>query len=85
MADVIAPPTAPASGGFMAAIRGVPAFYRAVVAEMRKVTWPEVADVRRATLAIIVFVLLLGLVIWLLDVALQGLLVRLIPSLFVGR
>jgi preprotein translocase SecE subunit len=84
MADVIAPPTAPA-GGFMAAIRGIPAFYRSVVAEMRKVTWPEVADVRRATLAIIVFVLLLGLVIWLLDVALQGLLVRLIPSLFVGR
>jgi preprotein translocase SecE subunit len=68
----------------MAAIRGIPAFYRSVVAEMRKVTWPEVADVRRATLAIIVFVLLLGLVIWLLDVALQGLLVRLIPSLFVG-
>ena len=85
MADVIAPSTAPASGGgFMAAIRGIPAFYRSVVAEMRKVTWPEVADVRRATLAIIVFVLLLGLVIWLLDVALQGLLVRLIPSLFVG-
>jgi preprotein translocase SecE subunit len=87
MADVIAPPTAPASraAGIMAAIRGIPAFYRSVVAEMRKVTWPEVADVRRATLAIIVFVLLLGLVIWLLDVALQGLLVRLIPSLFVGR
>jgi preprotein translocase SecE subunit len=68
----------------MAAIRGIPAFYRSVVAEMRKVTWPEPADVRRATIAIIVFVLLLGLVIWLLDVALQGLLVRLIPSLFVG-
>jgi hypothetical protein len=32
-----------------------------------------------------VFVLLLGLVIWALDVALQGILVRLIPSLFAGR
>ena len=52
---------------------------------MGKVTWPEIPDVRRATIAIIVFVLILGLVIWLLDVALQGLLVRVIPSLFTGR
>ncbi|MBC8645848.1 MAG: preprotein translocase subunit SecE [Thermoanaerobaculia bacterium] len=63
-------------------MRGIPSFYRAVRAEMGKVTWPEFPDVRRATIAIIVFVLLLGLFIWLLDVALQGLLVRVIPSLF---
>ena len=68
-----------------AAARGVPAFYRAVVAEMRKVTWPEFVDVRRATVAIIVFVLLLGLMIYLLDLVLQGLLGNLIPSLVVGR
>ena len=84
MADVVAPPTAP-ENRTVAAVRGIPSFYQAVMAEMRKVTWPEIADVRRATIAIIVFVLLLGLVIWLLDVALQGLLVRLIPSLFTGR
>ena len=60
-------------------------FYHDVLAEMKKVTWPELPDVRRATIAIIVFVLLLGLVIWILDVALQGLLVRVIPSLFAGR
>jgi preprotein translocase SecE subunit len=84
MADVIAPPTA--SGNKLVAWgRATASFYRAVKAEMSKVTWPEVADVRRATIAIIVFVLLLGLVIWLLDVALQGLLVRVIPSLFGGR
>jgi preprotein translocase SecE subunit len=84
MADVVAPPTAPESG-LMVTIRGIPAFYRAVVAEMKKVTWPEPADVRRATIAIIVFVLILGLLIYLLDVALQGLLANLIPRLFVGR
>ncbi len=84
MADVTVPPTGSANKA-VAAARGIPSFYQAVMAEMRKVTWPEIADVRRATIAIIVFVLLLGLVIWLLDVALQGLLVRVIPSLFSGR
>ena len=84
MADLVAPPTAPENKA-VAAVRGIPSFYQAVMAEMRKVTWPELADVRRATIAIIIFVLLLGLFIWLLDVALQGLLVRVIPSLFSGR
>jgi preprotein translocase SecE subunit len=69
----------------MATARGVPGFYQAVMAEMRKVTWPEFNDVRRATIAIIVFVLLLGLVIYLMDIILQGLLGNLIPSLVVGR
>jgi preprotein translocase subunit SecE len=84
MADVVGPPTTP-ENRTVAAVRGLPTFYQAVMAEMRKVTWPEIPDVRRATIAIIVFVLLLGLVIWVLDVALQGLLVRVIPSLFGGR
>ena len=53
--------------------------------EMKKVTWPEVVDVRRATIAIIIFVLLLGLGIFILDYVLQQLLGRLIPSLFLGR
>jgi preprotein translocase SecE subunit len=84
MAVDVAPPPAP-ENRTVAAVRGIPSFYQAVMAEMRKVSWPEVADVRRATIAIIVFVLLLGLVIWLLDVVLQQLLVNLIPSLFAGR
>ena len=80
MADVVA---APASTGSW--LHRLIAFYHAVVAEMRRVTWPETADVRRATVAIIIFVLLLGLVIYLLDVTLQGLLANLIPKLFAGR
>ena len=79
-----APPLAP-ENKVMATARGVPGFYQAVMAEMRKVTWPEFNDVRRATIAIIVFVLLLGLVIYLMDIILQGLLGNLIPSLVVGR
>ncbi len=67
------------------ALRGATSFWHAMLAEMRKVTWPEVAQVRQATIAIIVFVLVLALFIWLLDVALQGILVTLIPSLFAGR
>ena len=69
----------------MATARGIPGFYRAVMVEMKKVTWPEVVDVRRATVAIIIFVMLLGLGIFLLDYVLQQLLGRLIPSLFTGR
>ena len=69
----------------MATARGVPGFYQAVMAEMRKVTWPEFKDVQRATIAIIVFVLLLGLLIYVMDIILQGLLGNLIPSLVVGR
>ena len=83
MAVDVAPPTARENKA-VAAVRGIPSFYQAVVAEMRKVTWPELPDVRRATIAIIAFVLLIGLFIWLLDLVLQQVLVNLIPSLFAG-
>ena len=65
-----------------ATIRAVVGFYNDVVAEMRKVTWPDIPQVRQATIAIIFFVLLVGLAIFLLDLVLSGVLVRLIPSLF---
>ena len=84
MAVDVAPPTA-SENKAVAAVRGIPSFYQAVLAEMRKVTWPELPDVRRATIAIIAFVLLLGLFIWVLDLVLQQVLVNLIPSLFTGR
>ena len=61
------------------------AFYHGVMAEMRKVTWPDFPQVRSATIAIIIFVLLLGLFITILDFVLQGILIKAIPSLFAGR
>ena len=61
------------------------AFYHGVIAEMKKVTWPDVPQVRSATISIIIFVLILGLVITILDFILQGVLIKMIPSLFAGR
>ena len=84
MAVDVAPPTAPENKA-VSAVRGIPSFYQAVMAEMKKVTWPELPDVRRATIAIIAFVLLLGLFIWVMDVVLQQILVKLVPSIFAGR
>ena len=84
MAVDVVPPTAP-DNKVVATARGIVPFYHSVVAEMKKVTWPEPPDVWRATIAITVFVLLLGLFIWLMDVVLQQVLVNLIPSLFAGR
>jgi preprotein translocase SecE subunit len=47
-----------------------------------KTTWPDVPQVRQASIAIIIFVLVIGLVISLLDLALNGILIKLLPSLF---
>ena len=58
-------------------------FVRESYHEVRhKTTWPDVAQVRQASIAIIIFVLLIGLVITLLDLVLRGVLIQLIPSLF---
>ena len=59
-------------------------FYHDVVAEMKKVTWPDRAQLQQATIQIIVFVLVLGAIIALIDVALQALLVRL-PAMLAGN
>jgi preprotein translocase subunit SecE len=66
-------------------IRGSIAYYHSVVAEMRKVTWPDFPQVRSATISIVIFVLIIGMVITILDFVLNGLLVRLLPSLIAGR
>ena len=58
------------------------AFYHDVVAEMKKVTWPDVPQVRQLSIGVIILSLFIGGVIALMDVVLQQLLVRWIPSLF---
>ena len=76
---------APRRGGigrFVDGLRQVPTFLSEVRQEMRKITWPDRTQLRQATIAIIVFVLLIGAVIALMDLALQAILVRGIPSLF---
>jgi preprotein translocase subunit SecE len=59
-------------------------FYNDVLAEMKKVTWPDRPQLQQATIQIIIFVLLLGAVIGLVDVALQALFVRL-PAMLLSR
>ena len=57
-------------------------FYHDVMAEMKKVTWPDRPQVQQLSIGVIVLSLFVGLVIWLLDLLLQGLLVRLPAALF---
>lgn len=57
-------------------------WYQEIVAEMRKVTWPDQSQLKDTTIKILIFVLFVAAVIGVLDVILQGVLVRGIPSLF---
>ncbi len=57
------------------------AFYHDVIAEMRKVTWPDRPQVQQLSIGVVLLSLFVGFVIWLLDLLLQGLLVRLPASL----
>jgi preprotein translocase subunit SecE len=79
MADVA---TNPAKDNGPGMVRRAVDFYHGVMAEMKKVTWPDLGQVRQATIAIIIFVMLIGLLITVLDLILQGVLVKMIPSLF---
>lgn len=57
-------------------------FWNDVVVEMRKVTWPERPQVVQLSIGVIAISLFIGGVIWLLDLILQGVLVRGLPALF---
>ena len=58
------------------------AFYNDVVAEMKKVTWPDFPQVRQLAISVIFLSLGIGGIIAIMDVILQQVLVRWIPSLF---
>jgi preprotein translocase subunit SecE len=59
-------------------------FYHDVMGEMKKVTWPDRQQLQQSTIQILIFVLIIGAVIALLDVVLQAALVRL-PAMLMGR
>ncbi|MEK6611232.1 MAG: preprotein translocase subunit SecE [Gemmatimonadota bacterium] len=59
----------------------VVAFYHDVMAEMKRVTWPDVPQVRQLSIGVVLLSLFIGGVIALMDVVFQQLLVRL-PSAF---
>jgi preprotein translocase subunit SecE len=58
--------------------------YNEVVVEMKKVTWPDVGQIRQLSIGVIMLSLFIGFVIWFMDLILQQVLVRWIPSLFGG-
>ncbi len=62
-------------------VQKVVTFYHDVMAEMRRVTWPDVPQVRQLSVGVVLLSLFIGGVIALMDVVLQQLLVRL-PSAF---
>jgi preprotein translocase subunit SecE len=66
-------------------LRGLPVAYQAVLAEMRRVTWPDRDQIRQMSIGVIVLSLGIGAVIALMDFFLQQVLVRWIPQLFVRR
>ena len=51
-------------------------YLREVRAEIQKVTWPGMEELRKATLVIVIFVSLLGVVIGLMDLLLRLVLVN---------
>ncbi len=55
-------------------------FVGEVNGEVRKVTWPDRQQLKNATGVIILFVVIVAIIIGLMDVILQGILVRWLPS-----
>jgi len=57
-------------------------FYHDVMAEMKKVTWPDWPQVRQLSIGVVLLALFIGIVIFILDNILRLVLVQGIPALF---
>ena len=75
MADAIVP---------VGTVGRVRLFLGEVVAEMRRVTWPDKGQIWELSRGVVILALLVGAVIGILDVILQNVLVKWLPSLFGG-
>ncbi len=56
-------------------------FVGEVYEELKKVTWPDFPQLKNATLVIIVFVIIVALVIWVMDISVRGI-INMIMGLF---
>ena len=63
-------------------IAGFFRFLRDVRNELRKVTWPTLDELKKATTVIIIFVAVLGIMIGLMDSFFQWVFVKLVARLF---
>ena len=59
-------------------------FYHEVIAEMKKVTWPDRNQIRQLSIGVIALSLFIGAVIALMDLVFQAIFVRGLPSLVGG-
>jgi preprotein translocase subunit SecE len=55
-----------------------------VTAELRRVTWPDAKQVRSLSIGVLVLSLIVGAIIAIIDIVLQNVLLRWLPSLFGG-
>jgi len=58
------------------------AYVRDVRAEIRKVTWPTWADLRRTTVVVTIFVIVIGIIIGIMDRISSLLMIDWFPRLF---
>jgi preprotein translocase subunit SecE len=58
-------------------------FTTEVVEELKKVTWPDFPQLKNATFVILVFIIIVSFIIWLMDLAVRGV-VNTILDLFAG-
>jgi preprotein translocase subunit SecE len=49
-------------------------FVGEVLEELKKVTWPDFPQLKNATLVILVFVIIVALIIWVMDLGVRGIL-----------
>lgn len=56
-------------------------FFMEVVDELKKVTWPDAAQLKNSTLVILVFVLIVSAIIWVMDLGVRGI-ISVIMDLF---
>jgi preprotein translocase subunit SecE len=57
-------------------------FFDEVIEELKKVTWPDVGQLKSATLVIIVFVIIVSAIIWAMDLAVSRGFMGVIMSIF---
>ena len=58
------------------------AYLKDVRGEIKKVSWPDVAELKRSTLVIVIFVLILGFIIGIMDWAFSKILIDGLGGLF---
>ena len=67
----------------MASMAGARRFFDETVDELKKVTWPDVPQLRNSTFVVLVFVIIVSGIIWVMDTAVR-LVLRAILNIFAG-